>query len=111
MAERSRPLGNEFLFQEPGRNLILILDLAPEKILELIAQLTRRCAELDEQLIAVVEVCGLNDWLIRMLRDCRCHRVILIQPEERKRCKTDRPARADLVTTVLRFRPLPASLL
>ena len=38
----------------------------------------------------MVEVCGFNDWLIRMLRDYRCHKVILIQPEERKRCKTDR---------------------
>ncbi|WP_437231089.1 hypothetical protein SH661x_002341 [Planctomicrobium sp. SH661] len=38
----------------------------------------------------MVEVCGFNDWLIRMLRDYRCHNVILIQPEERKRCKTDR---------------------
>src|SRR5262249_22173261 len=36
------------------------------------------------------EVCGFNDWLIRMLRDYRCHKVILIQPEERKLRKTDR---------------------
>ena len=43
-----------------------------------------------ESFIAVVEVCGFNDWLIRMLRDYRCHQVILIQPEERKRRKTDR---------------------
>ncbi len=40
--------------------------------------------------MAVLEVCGFNDWLIRMLQDYRCHQVILIQPEERKRCKTDR---------------------
>ncbi len=38
----------------------------------------------------LVEVCGFNDWLIQMLRDYRCHKVILIQPEERKKRKTDR---------------------
>ena len=38
--------------------------------------------------MAVLEVCGFNDWLIRMLRDYRCHRVILIQPEDRKQRKT-----------------------
>src|SRR4029077_6535003 len=30
------------------------------------------------------------DWLIRMLRDYRCHKVILIQPDDRKKRKTDR---------------------
>ena len=38
----------------------------------------------------VMEVCGFNDWLIRMLRDYRCHKVILIQPDDRKILKTDR---------------------
>ncbi|WP_437222577.1 hypothetical protein SH661x_002845 [Planctomicrobium sp. SH661] len=40
----------------------------PEKVLEFFDQLTRRCAQRDEAFIAVVEVCGFNDWLIRMLR-------------------------------------------
>jgi transposase len=40
--------------------------------------------------VAVLEVCGFNDWLIRMLKDYRCHKVILIQPDERKKRKTDR---------------------
>ncbi|WP_339746900.1 hypothetical protein [uncultured Rubinisphaera sp.] len=40
--------------------------------------------------IAVLEVCGFNGWLIRMLRDYRCNKVILIQSQIRKRCKTDR---------------------
>ncbi len=62
----------------------------PQKILEFFDQLTRRCTQSEEQFIAVVEVCGFNDWLIRMLQDYRCHKVILNQPEERKRCKTDR---------------------
>src|SRR5690348_12475513 len=53
-------------------------------------QLTRERLRNGESFVAVLEVCGFNDWLIRMLRDYRCHKVILIQPDERKKCKTDR---------------------
>ena len=49
-----------------------------------------------ESFVAVLEVCGFNDWLIRMLHDYRCHKVILIQPDDRKRCKTDRRDAASL---------------
>lgn len=62
----------------------------PKKVLEFFDQLIRRCLQRQESFIAVVEVCGFNDQLIRMLRGYRGHKVILIQPEERKRCKTDR---------------------
>ena len=62
----------------------------PEKVQEFFAKLTGDCVRDGESFIAVVEVCGFNDWLIRLLRDFRCHKVILIQPEERKKCKTDR---------------------
>jgi hypothetical protein len=43
-----------------------------------------------ESFVAVLEVCGFNDWLVRLLQDYRCQQVILIQPGERKRGKTDR---------------------
>ncbi len=62
----------------------------PEKINEFFQQLTRERLRDGEQFVAVVEVCGFNDWLIRMLGDYRCQKVIVIQPEERKRRKTDR---------------------
>ena len=62
----------------------------PDKIHEFFQRLTRERMQNGEQFIAVLEVCGFNDWLIRMLRDYRCHKVILIQPEERKNHKTDR---------------------
>ena len=61
-----------------------------EKINAFFERLTRERLQSDEQFIAVVEVCGFNDWLIRMLRDYRCHKVILIQPDVRKQRKTDR---------------------
>ena len=62
----------------------------PEKINEFFQRLTRERLGSDESFIATLEVCGFNDWLIRMLRDYRCHKVILIQPDERKKQKTDR---------------------
>ena len=62
----------------------------PEKIHEFFQRLTRERLQNDEPFIAVLEVCGFNDWLIRMLYDYRCQKVILIQPDERKKQKTDR---------------------
>ena len=62
----------------------------PEKINTFFQQLTRERLGNGESFIAVLEVCGFNDWLIRMLYDYRCHKVILIQPDDRKKRKTDR---------------------
>ena len=62
----------------------------PAKINAFFQQLTRRRLTDGESFTAVLEVCGFNEWLIRMLKDYRCHKVILIQPEERKKQKTDR---------------------
>ena len=62
----------------------------PEKINAFFQRLTRERLREGESFVAVLEVCGFNDWLIRMLRDYRCHQVILIQPDERKKRKTDR---------------------
>src|SRR5262249_25492666 len=62
----------------------------PEKINAFFQQLTPERLHKEEPFVAVLEVCGFNDWLIRMLNDYRCHKVILIQPDERKKHKTDR---------------------
>ncbi len=62
----------------------------PKKVNAFFEHLTRECLRSDETFVAVLEVCGFNDWLIRMIRDYRCHKVILIQPEERQKQKTDR---------------------
>src|SRR5262245_365767 len=68
----------------------------PERINAFFQQLTRERLRKGESFVAVLEVCGFNDWLIRMLHDYRCHQVILIQPDDRKRCKTDRRDAASL---------------
>jgi len=62
----------------------------PEKVHAFFQKLTRERLHGGESFVAVLEVCGFNDWLIRMLHEYRCHKVILIQPEERKLRKTDR---------------------
>ena len=62
----------------------------PEKVHAFFQQLTRERLTRSEAFVAVLEVCGFNDWLISMLHEYRCHKVILIQPEERKLRKTDR---------------------
>jgi transposase len=62
----------------------------PKKINAFFQQLTRERLRSDESFVSVLEVCSFNDWLICMMRGYRCHKVILIQPEDRKKCKTDR---------------------
>jgi hypothetical protein len=40
--------------------------------------------------MAIVEICGFNDWLLEMLKEYGCCETVLIQPEKRSRKKTDR---------------------
>jgi transposase len=62
----------------------------PEKIRAFLQQLTGKLLSEGEGFLAVLEVCGFNDWLVRLLEEHHCRKVILIQPEERQRRKTDR---------------------
>lgn len=62
----------------------------PEKIQAFFQQLTRERLRNGDSFVAVLEVCGFNEWLIRMLQDYRCQKVILIQPDDRNKRKTDR---------------------
>ncbi len=39
--------------------------------------------------VAILEVCGFNDWLLAMLEEYGCREIVLIQPEKRSRKKTD----------------------
>jgi transposase len=40
--------------------------------------------------VAIVEVCGFNDWLLAMLKEYGCKEIFLVQPEKRSKKKTDR---------------------
>jgi transposase len=40
--------------------------------------------------VAILEVCGFNDWFVKLLAEYGCREIILIQPEKRSKKKTDR---------------------
>lgn len=61
----------------------------PEKAREFLQHLRERSAA-DGGYVAVVEVCGFNDWLLRLLSEYECRQVALIQPEKQSKKKTDR---------------------
>lgn len=67
----------------------------PDKVAAFFADLVDRTAA-DGGYVAVVEVCGFNDWLLDLLPKAGCRRVILVQPDQRKRHKTDRRDAAQL---------------
>ena len=58
----------------------------PEKITTFFQQLT----EMDSDFMAILEVCGFNDWLIDTLRKWNCREIVLIHPEKPPKKKTDR---------------------
>ena len=40
--------------------------------------------------VVILEVCGFNDWLLKLLREYECRETIVVQPEKRSKKKTDR---------------------
>ena len=79
----------------------------PPKIIQFFEQLTARCAQNNCWFWAIVEVCGFNDWLIEMLKNFRCQRILLVQPETScsgRRQKTDRRDAAKLSELLWMFR-------
>lgn len=61
----------------------------PAALRKFLGDLQRRC-EGDGGYVAVLEVCGFNDYLIKLLREYGCLEVVLVQPEQRSKKKTDR---------------------
>ncbi len=50
----------------------------------------RRLAHSEGGFAAIVEVCGFNDWLLKMLTEYGCRETVLVQVEKRSKKKTDR---------------------
>ena len=57
---------------------------------EKIESFFQQLSELDAQFMAILEVCGFNDWLIEVLRKQNCREIVLIHPEKPSKKKTDR---------------------
>ena len=58
------------------------------RVREYFAALQRRSMP-EGGFVAIVEVCGFNDWLLKLLREYSGHEPVLIQPEQRSKKKTD----------------------
>ncbi len=76
----------------------------PEKIQAFFDKLTRDCVQRGESFIAVLEVCGFNDWLIRLLQDCRYHAVF-----SRHRSPCAEPLKNDQTSSPIQRDPVPNS--
>lgn len=50
----------------------------------------QQLAAYGEPYVAIVEVCGFNDWLLEWLPQHGCQEVVLVQPDQRSKKKTDR---------------------
>jgi len=62
-----------------------------KKVDEFLEQVHQEGAANEECYVAILEVCGFHDWLVKRLRaDGRCHDVIVVQPMKRSSRKTDR---------------------
>ena len=46
--------------------------------------------------VTIVEVCGFNDWFLKLLAEYGCREIVLVQPEKRSKVKTDRRDAAGL---------------
>ena len=61
----------------------------PDKVRPFLEELQQRSVA-DGGFVAVLEVCGFHDWLVRLLQEVECRQIILIQPEKQSKRKTDR---------------------
>jgi transposase len=59
-----------------------------KRVREFFAEIVQR-SEPEEGFVAVLEVCGFNDWLLKLLAEYGCRETILVQPERRSKRKTD----------------------
>jgi len=59
-----------------------------EKVRTFFADLAEK-ARLDGGFLAILEVCGMNPWLLEMLQQYGCRETVVIQPTERSKQKTD----------------------
>ena len=61
----------------------------PDRCTEFLTKLNLK-ASVEGGYIAIVEVCGFNDWLLAILPQFGCVKTVLIQPTKKPKVKTDR---------------------
>jgi transposase len=63
----------------------------PKKVEEFLEQLHQLGTNDGGSYVAILEVCGFHDWLVKRLEaDCPCRDVVVVQPMKRSKKKTDR---------------------
>ncbi|MEM8672087.1 MAG: IS110 family transposase [Planctomycetota bacterium] len=60
----------------------------PKRFKDFFSKLQQKAGE--DGFIAIVEVCGFNDWLLQALPEYGCRDIVLVQPKKRSKVKTDR---------------------
>lgn len=60
-----------------------------EAVRAFFTQLQQQAAA-EDGYVAIVEVCGFNDWLLELLPQYGCREIVLVQPAKRSKRKTDR---------------------
>ena len=60
----------------------------PERARAFLDAVRRQSGE--EGFLAILEVCGFNDWLIALQEESGCRGIVLIHPDKRSKRKTDR---------------------
>ena len=60
-----------------------------EKVRAFFADLAEK-AKAEGGFFAILEVCGMNPWLLAMLAEYGCRETVVIQPKDRSKQKTDR---------------------
>lgn len=61
----------------------------PEKVRSFLADLQRQ-AEPQGGYVAILEICGFADWLLKLLPEYGCRQLVVVQPERQDKHKTDR---------------------
>ena len=59
------------------------------RVREFLAEVQKQALP-EEGFVVILEVCGFNDWLLKLLVEYGCRETILIQPEKQSKKKTDR---------------------
>ena len=83
--------------RDEGGNVILKRQVSTqwEKVRAFFADLAEKAGPAGG-FLAILEVCGMNDWLLQMLTEHGCREIVVIQPTERAKQKTDRRDAGDL---------------
>ena len=77
------------LRDEAGKVLVRRqVSTTPERIRAFLDDVRKRAGE--EGFMAIVEVCGFNDWFLELLREFECREIVLLQPGKQSKRKTDR---------------------